>query len=220
MPQQKVLTTCIFNGIDVSLANYADDILDISRTAFGIEENFGILDREYKRIGLRFNESKTEFLVFNHRSDCPTNVQLGEHVIKAQDTLTYLGVPIGSNLRATRQLLKDFFARKARNAYGLLVALKFKFNRRILASVYNAFAVPHLLALAPFWSLLTASDIRDIRKCFYKYAKYLLRLPLWTNNSSLSLRYGVASPVSAVQKRNERYRRQIIGESTSENVRR
>ena len=46
VPQQKVLTTCIFNGIDVSLANYADDILDISRTAFGIEENFGILDRE------------------------------------------------------------------------------------------------------------------------------------------------------------------------------
>ena len=109
MPQQKVLTTCIFNGIDVSLANYADDILDISRTAFGIEENFGILDREYKRIGLRFNESKTEVLVFNHCSDCPTNVQLGEHVIEAQDTLTYLGVPIGLNFRATRQLLNDFF---------------------------------------------------------------------------------------------------------------
>ena len=60
VPQQNDLTTRIFNGIDVSLANYADDIIDISRTAFGIEENFGILDREYKRIGLRFNESKTE----------------------------------------------------------------------------------------------------------------------------------------------------------------
>jgi hypothetical protein len=51
VPQQKVLTTCIFNGIDISLANYADNILDINRTAFGIEENYGILDREYKRIG-------------------------------------------------------------------------------------------------------------------------------------------------------------------------
>ena len=95
MPQQNVLTTCIFKGIDVSLANYADDILGVNRTAFGIEENFRILDREHKRIGIRFNESKTEFLVFNHRSDCPTNVQLGEHIIKAQDTLTHLGVTLG-----------------------------------------------------------------------------------------------------------------------------
>jgi len=131
----------------------------------------------------------------------PTNLQLGEHVIKPQCTLTYLCAPIGS--------------RKSKNAYGWLVALTFKFNRRILASVYNTFAIPHLLALAPLKYLLTASDIRDIRKCFYKYTKYLLWLPLWTNNSSLSSRYGVASPVSSVQKRNERCRRQIIGEGTS-----
>ena len=132
------------------LANYAEDILDISRTAFRIKENFWILDRKYNRIGVRFNESMTEFLVFNHSSNCPRNVQWGEHVIKAQDTLTYLDVLIGSNLRTTCQLLKDFFARKSRNAYGLLVALRFKFKHHILASIYNASAVPHLLALAPF----------------------------------------------------------------------
>ena len=74
MPQQNVLTRCIFKGIDVSLANYADDIFDISRTEVGIEETFGILDRKYKLIGLRFNERKTEFLVFNHSLDCRTNV--------------------------------------------------------------------------------------------------------------------------------------------------
>ena len=35
MPQERVLTICISKNIS-SLANYADDILDISRTAFGI----------------------------------------------------------------------------------------------------------------------------------------------------------------------------------------
>ena len=45
---------------------------------------------------------------------------------------------------------------------------------RILASVYNPLAVPHLLTLASFWSLLTTSNIRNIQRCFYKYAKYLL----------------------------------------------
>ena len=46
--------------------------------------------------------------------------------------------------------MKHCFARKSRNAYGLLFALKFEFNRRILGSVYNEFAVPHLLALHHF----------------------------------------------------------------------
>ena len=157
--------------------------------------------------------------MFNHRSDCPTSVQLGEYVIiKAYDILTYLGVPIGSNLGTTHLLLKEFFAKNSRKAYSLLVALKYKLNHRILTSVYNAFVVPHLFAFAPFWFLLTASYIKDIRKCFYKYAKYLLRLPLWTNKSSLSSRYGVVSPASTVQKRNERNWRQIIGESTFEIV--
>ena len=32
-------------------------------------------------------------------------------------------------------------------------------------------------------SLLTTSDIKDIRKCFYKYTKYLLRLPLWAKKA-------------------------------------
>ena len=38
VPQQNVLTTSIFIGIDVSLAKYADDILGTSRTAFGVEK--------------------------------------------------------------------------------------------------------------------------------------------------------------------------------------
>ena len=77
--------------------------------------------------------------------------------------MTYLTVRIGSNFRATRQLQKELFSRKSRKAYGLLVALKFRFNRRILARVYNTFVVLHLLALASFLSLLTASTIRLYR---------------------------------------------------------
>ena len=98
VPQKNVLTTCIFKDIDVLLANYADDFLGISRTAVRIVENFQIPNRQYKHIGLQFNENKTEFQAFNNNSDCPTNAQLVEHVMEVQDTLTYLGIPIGSNL--------------------------------------------------------------------------------------------------------------------------
>jgi len=176
--------------------------LNVSRPQAGIEENFRILSDEYNRIGLNFNHSKSEILIFNCRCQDPVAVSLGVYVIQDQERLTYLGVPIGKNLRSTRVLLKDFFTNKTRKAFGLLVALKFKFNRRTLATLNNAFVVPHLLALAPFWSLFSQTDVIEIKKCFYKYAKCLLRLPLWTSNATLSTRFGVASPVCTVEKRN------------------
>jgi len=50
--------------------------------------------------------------------------------------------------------------------HGLLVALKVKFNRHILASVHYAFAVLRLLARAPFSPLPAVSAIKDIRICY------------------------------------------------------
>ena len=90
-PQQKALTICIFKGIDVPLIYYAYDVLNVSRTQTGIEENFRILSDEYNRIGFNFNHSTSEILVFNRRSQDPVAV----HVIQDQESLTYLGAPIG-----------------------------------------------------------------------------------------------------------------------------
>ena len=206
--------TFIFKGIDVSLVNYAEDVLNVSRTQAGIEEKFRILSGEYNSIGLHFNYRKREILVFNRHCQDPVAVPLGVLVIKDQKRLKYLGVPIGKNPRSTRILRKDFFANKTRKAYGLLLVLKFKFNRHINTTLYNAFVVPHLLALAPFWSLFSQTDVSDIKKYFHKYAKYLLILPLWTSNATLSTRHGVASPVRTVEKRNELYITRLGSNST------
>ena len=40
LPQQKVLARCTFKCIDVLLANFADDILDICRTALELRKIF------------------------------------------------------------------------------------------------------------------------------------------------------------------------------------
>ncbi|XP_065578592.1 uncharacterized protein LOC136039001 [Artemia franciscana] len=58
--QKKVQTSFIFRGLDSSLLNYADDVLNLSRTISGIEENFEILRPEYTKIGLKFNAGKSE----------------------------------------------------------------------------------------------------------------------------------------------------------------
>ena len=83
--------------------------MNVSRTQAGVEENFGKLSDEYNRVGLNFNHSKSEILVFNRRCQDPVAVSLGVHVIQDQERLTYLGVPIGNNLHSyTSFLLKDF----------------------------------------------------------------------------------------------------------------
>ena len=58
--QKKVLTSFIFWGIDLSYLNYADDVLNLSRTIPGIEQNFEIFFSEYRKIGLELIAEKNE----------------------------------------------------------------------------------------------------------------------------------------------------------------
>ena len=58
--QKKVQTSFIFRGLDLSFLNYADDVLNLSWTISGIEENFEVLCTEYRKIGLEFNAEKSE----------------------------------------------------------------------------------------------------------------------------------------------------------------
>ena len=51
--------------------------------------------------------------------------------------------------------------------------------------------------------VVLAVDIGGTGKGLSKYAKYLVRLPLWTSNSTISTKYGVTSPLDAIQRRTE-----------------
>lgn len=205
--QEPVQSTCIFRGLNVSLIDYADDILNASRTLIGIEETFRVLSKEYGNIGLSFNPQKSEVLVFNSRvkDSVPVDVIFGIYTIKSSSKIMYLGLPICSDLKETRDCLVSLFAVKTRRAYGILVSMKCHFNRFLLARVYNAFVLPHVLALSPFWKIFTSSDRRNIRSIFYRYGKYLLRLPVWMRNSNISLKYGIADPLIAVLNRRVRF---------------
>ena len=63
--QAEVATSCVSKGIDVSLMAYADDLLNLNRSADRLSKNFDVLSREYNKIGLSFNVSKSAVLFFN-----------------------------------------------------------------------------------------------------------------------------------------------------------
>ena len=100
--RNKVVTSSIFRGLDLSLANYADDMLNLSKTYAGIEENFDIFSYEYKQIGLRFNPGKREVVVVGMSTgrSSAENIRLGLNLSKPSTSITYLSLPIGSSLKA------------------------------------------------------------------------------------------------------------------------
>ena len=117
--QKKVDTSFIFRGLDLSLLNYADYILNLSRTIALIEKNFASLSEEYNDIGLNFNPSKSQCFKFNSKrpgSDS-TTVTLGDSDIELSSSLTYLGLPLGTDLKSTCAGLLGYFSTKARKAY-------------------------------------------------------------------------------------------------------
>ena len=50
--------------MNLSLLNYADDTLNMSCCLFRIEENFDILIKAYKQIGLAYNTNKIGVVAF------------------------------------------------------------------------------------------------------------------------------------------------------------
>lgn len=211
--QQVIKPSCFFRGINLSLLNFADDILHVSRSISLFQQNYDSLAAAYKQIGLSFNESKTELLFFNgSKNELSINlsVKIGDTLIKPCESLTYLGLPISSTLKDTRSALTNHLCSRLRASYGLLVANKYRFNRPLLARLYNAFTTPHLLALVPFWKIFTATEKKAICSAFYRYAKFLLRLPLWHSNGDISRKYKVTNPSMAIERRISKFSTNVL----------
>ena len=68
-------------------------------------------------------------------------------------------------------------------------------TKKLLAKMYNAVVLPHVLYLAPFTVILNESDKKQIRKLFFRYAKFLLSVLIWSRNTVLKQNYGVLDPI-------------------------
>ncbi|XP_065578568.1 uncharacterized protein LOC136038978 [Artemia franciscana] len=188
--------------MDVSLLCYADDILLVSTSLCNLQANIDLLSRGYTNIGLVINPAKTEFLVFEPprapsevaRREA-TCVTVAGQVVLPSRKLKYLGITYGSDLRSSRALFVDQVLSGFRSGYAKLAALKFKFNKHILARLYRAVALPFAHYISPVWHWLSNSDMLRIRSGFCKYLKFLLGLPLYLRNTGLLEKYHIPDPV-------------------------
>ena len=209
--QDKCPTSCILSSIDTSLVCYADDVLNLSRTLQKASDIFKTLKTEYLKLGLSFNTEKTEIVLFNwQKTPHVPSLLFGENLVNTADHINYLGVPIGSSLRHTRLLLIKHLNRRISGSYASIVSAKFRFSRPLLASLYNATVLPHILYLAPFWKLFSKAELSKIRALFFRFAKYLLRFPPWYRNSILIKKYHITDPHVAVENVIKRHNIKIV----------
>ena len=132
-------------------------------------------------------------------------------VVKPSESITYLGLPIGRSLHSTGMLLVRHVEVKIRIAYGSIIGNRHRFCRKYLASLYNAIALPHVLYIAPFWKYLSSAQCAKVRVLFFRFAKFLLRLPPWTSNSYIMRNYGVSDPTVCVNRVAENFLKNAKG---------
>ena len=187
----------IYKGTDWSILCYADDVFNISRPISGIEKCFLDICKNYSDIGLSLNAEKCDVLIFNEinttRSD-NISIDLNGTEVKPCVKLKYLGLPIGKNLKKTRLLMLESMETKIRRAYGTIDISQFHLNSAHLARIYNSVVLPHILYLVPFYPIFSESDHLRMKRVFFKFAEFLLRVPPWTSNSYLMKKYSLSDP--------------------------
>ena len=185
---------------DLSLISYADDLLMLSFSLSLLQDNLDKLVSGYRAIGLQVNGKKTEFLVFNStKRDAPEpTVSVDSATIAPSSSLKYLGLLYGRDKKATRILCLDTLMSNLRISYAKLAPLKYSYNRQILARLYRAVALPHILYLSPVWEWFTETERLKARSAFCKYLKFLLRVPLFERNTFLLDKYLIPEPREVV----------------------
>jgi len=103
--QSQTITICIYRRLHGLVLNYADDVLNSSHSMPPIEKTFNILNVYYTKISLSFNASKSILLVFDPKGndDVSYEEKFGDEVISSTKAMTYLGLPIGHNMKTSRE---------------------------------------------------------------------------------------------------------------------
>ena len=178
--QNSIPISCVVKATNTSVLCYADDLLNLIRSVSSLEESFNGILSEFRKIGLNLNAGKSQVLLF----DCPselasTSVNLGGAFVAPSQELIYLGLPIGDSTSSTRKLLVVTSEKKIWTAYASLVLSQTDMTKKLSAKkMYNVVVLPQVLYLVPFTVILNESDKKQIRKLFFRYAKFLLRVPI------------------------------------------
>ena len=179
-----------YGNIGLSSVAYADDVLLVARTRRGLLSNFTILTNELSKIGLSVNASKCEFICFNSPYAVAPCVA-GTAILPCSSLVSWFGLCFGPTLSTTFSSLVNQAVKNLRVAYGKISPNKSCYNRNGLCMIYNAYCAPVLLFLSGMAHLFRKKNPHTLRAAYFRYCKFLLRLPRWHQNRKIIARFGL-----------------------------
>ena len=177
----RISPSFLLHGSGLSYLAYADDVLLVSRSKADLQESLNWLLSDFQSIGLSINIDKCEFLSF--KASQSDSVTLGYHVVSTVSELRYLGIMIAETIIKTRQAIVKQTTKAIKCAYASVVPNRGRYSRKSLASIYCSVCLPHITYLAGASHMLSVRDTENIKKCYYKFAKFLLYIPKRYRNS-------------------------------------
>ena len=155
---------------------YDDDVPLLSRTKHSLITNFDRLSVAISTVGLSINASKCEFLYF--RSPPPASTfWLGSSTIPCLASIKWLGLSFSTPLSSTCSAVTSRVLKSMRVGYGKISPNRGRYNRKGLCCLYASFCAPAVFYVSGIAFLLCKKDTKKIRSGYFKYCKFLLRLP-------------------------------------------
>ena len=87
--------------------------------------------------------------------------------------------------------------------YGKIPPNRGRYNRKGLCRLYSSFCAPAVSYLSGFAFLLRKKDTKKIRSGYFKYCKYLLRLPRWYRSHTVVSKFDIIDAPSRLKRLSE-----------------
>ena len=187
---------CNYFGTNFNLLAYADDMVLLAPSWFGLQSMLNVIESSAKEICMSFNTKKTVCMVFNpiHRSKVICNAfpafTLAGCNLVFVESFKYLGHILDNRLNDDGDInreIKNLFMRAnllCRRFQRCSLQVKLKLFRAFCICFYDVTAL---------WSNFTAAAMLKFKSCYHKCLKYFFGYLKYSSVSNMLLELGLPS---------------------------
>lgn len=184
-----------YDGRNIGILMYADDVVLISETADGLQKQLDILNNWCNKWQIELNSEKTSVMIFrNKNTDLPSKKFIcGEHDLKYIEEYKYLGLYLNSNMNWSKTV--DYLAKSASKALGVIIAKDKAFGGMDYATythLYNTCIRPILEYGSELWGVKRYSSIDSV---WQRAMKYHLKLGQTSSSDAAAGDMGWTPPI-------------------------
>uniref|UniRef100_A0A4W5RDT1 ribonuclease H n=1 Tax=Hucho hucho TaxID=62062 RepID=A0A4W5RDT1_9TELE len=202
---------------EVKYLLYADDLVLLSPTKEGLQQNLNILEQYCHNWALAVNFKKTKIMIFQKKPRCQNHkyiFTLNNTIIEHTKNYTYLGLTISAsgNFNMAVNALKE----KARRALYAIKMKLFKINIpiRIWTKIFDSVILPIALYGSEIWGPLNKLDFKrwdkhPIEALHAEFCRKILQVQRNTPTNACRAELGRFPVVMKIQKRSLKFWRHL-----------